>query len=150
MNDAGKIAVQSQYLNHEISMKVYEYQPHIWAAWVCASFVTLSEGLNNYMVQRRYNERWRESFDDCYNEPPPVLHRGGIEDCGKWRKFRNVVVSQIRREVAIFSCFDSIVEGAKHYPKDCRHCYIRADKWIDKVNGQSRRVENMPEFTSFL
>ncbi|KAF8234764.1 hypothetical protein L208DRAFT_1259924, partial [Tricholoma matsutake] len=75
------------------------------------------------------------------------VHRGGNEDCGKWRKFRNVVVAQVKREIAVFSSFDRIVEYAKHYLKDCRHCCIRADRWIGQVQGH---VWDMPKFTSFL
>ena len=87
-------------------------------------------------------------FDDCYNEPSPVLHRGGVVDCKLWRKFRHVVVSQVKREVVIFSSFDSIVEGAKHHLKDCRHCCIRADNWTGRVHRQN--WEDMPKFTFFL
>lgn len=129
MDDAALIAVQNKSWNREISMRLYEYHPDIQVAWP------------------RFNEHWRDSFNICYNEPHPVLHPGGKEDCGKWRKFRNVVVAQVKREIAVFSSFDGIVEGAKHYLKDCRHCCIRADRWIGQVQG---RVWDMPKFTSFL
>ena len=64
-----------------------------------------------------------------------------------WRKFRNVVVSQVKREMAVFSSFGSIVEDAKHYLKDCRHCCIRADNWACRV---PRHMGDVPKFTSFL
>lgn len=73
-----------------------------------------------------------------------------MEVCGKWWKFRNVVVNQVVREAAIFSNFGGIVEGAKHYLKDCRYCFIRADKWVGNVQGHSRDLEAMPDFSSFL
>ena len=37
-----------------------------------------------------------------------------------------MVVSQVRREVAIFSKSGSIVDGAKHHLKDCRYCRMRS------------------------
>jgi len=129
MDDAGLIAVENKYCSRQIQNELW-YQPDIQSAW------------------RRYNEHWLNLFDDCYNDPPPVLHRGGMADCGLWRKFRNVVVSQVKREKAIFSSFDRIVEGAKHYLKDCRHCRIRADKWTGRVHGHM--WEDEPKFTLFL
>ncbi|KAF8960318.1 hypothetical protein BDZ97DRAFT_1317336 [Flammula alnicola] len=101
------------------------------------------------VMQCRYTEHWLSSFDDCYNEPPPVLHRGGKDYCPMWRKFRNVVVAQVKRETAIFSSFGRIVESEKRHLKDCRHCIIRADKWTDKVQRHIWDAEDSP-FTSFL
>ena len=53
----------------------------------------------------------------------------------------------MRREVAIFSMFDSIVEGEKHRLNDCRHCCIRADNWRKRVRGEPTGTRS---FTSFL
>jgi hypothetical protein len=54
----------------------------------------------------------------------------------------------VKREIVIFSSFDSIVEDAKHYLKDCHDCCIRADGWKGRVHG---RAWDIPlEFISFL
>jgi len=128
MDDAGLIAVQNKYSTRQIPIGLCN-RPDIQSAWC------------------RYSEHWVDLFDDCYNEPPPVLHPGAMKDCGKWRKFRSVVVSQVKHEIAIFSSFEGIVEGAKHYLKDCRHCCIRANHWTGRV---CRYSQDMPKFTSFL
>jgi len=101
-------------------------------------------------MQRRYTEYWFNLFDDCYQDPPPVLHPGAMESCKMWRKFKNVVVAQVKREIAIFSSFGSIVEDAKDYLKDCRHCGIRADRWTERVQRHIVRREGTKPFTSFL
>ena len=48
------------------------------------------------------------------------------------------------------SRFDDIVEGAKQYLKDCRHCGIRADKWTERVLRHISIRERMTPFTAFL
>ena len=101
-------------------------------------------------MQRRYNEYWLGLFDDCYDEPPTVMHPGGTPNCNKWRKFANIVRSQVKHEIEIFSEFDEIVEGKKHYLDDCRHCGIRADMWTRKVQRQISIGEYMTPFTTFL
>jgi len=128
MDDAGLIAVQKKYSTRQIHFFLCN-RPDMHSAWC------------------RYSEHWLGLFDDSYNEPPPVLHPGGMEDCGKWGKFRNAVVSQVKSEVARFSSFEGIVEGENHYVKDCRHCCIRANIWTGTVCRYSR---DMPKFTSFL
>ena len=65
-----------------------------------------------------------------------------------WQKFGDVVVSQVKHELVIFSSFGSIAEGVKHYLKDCCHCHIRVDNWMCRVHGHM--WEDKPMFTSFL
>ncbi|KDR73372.1 hypothetical protein GALMADRAFT_1341949 [Galerina marginata CBS 339.88] len=132
MNDAARIAVQNKYLSNRIPVGLYQ-RPDLQAAW------------------GRYTEHWLGLFDDCYNEPPPVLHRGGEKECRMWRKFRNVVLAQVKREAVIFLSFNGLVDGARHYLKDCRHCGIRADRWTERVRRNAWEVESMGSpFTSFL
>jgi len=128
MDEAGLVAIQDKYCARQIPF-ISCYRPDI--------------------LSRQYSEHWSGLFDACYKEPPPILHRGGEKDCRYWRKFRNVVVSQVRHEVGIFSMFGSIVEGAKYHLKDCRHCNIRANNWVNRVPDIFIR-NNPPRFTSFL
>lgn len=101
-----------------------------------------------WLMQVRYNEYWHDLFADCYAEPSPVLHRGGTQYCIRWRKFYNVVTSQVRREITIFSRFGEIVEEAKGRLRDCRHCEIRADRWTQIV--QRNLYRDRKSFTFFL
>jgi hypothetical protein len=101
-------------------------------------------------MQRRYTEYWFDLYDACYDDPPIVLHPGGMDYCERWRKFRNVVVAQVKRDITIFSRFDGIVDDAKRYLKDCRHCGIRADKWAERVLRHTIDLESRTPFTSFL
>jgi hypothetical protein len=146
MDDAGLIAVQNKHWSQQVPNGLY-HRPDIQAAWVRVFSVLVPPGLT-YVIQCQYQKHWFNLFVDCYDDPPPVLHRGGTEDCKMWRKFRNVVVSQVKREVAIFSSFGSIVDETKHYLKDCRHCCIRADSWTKRVQRHIWEVN--PKLTSFL
>ena len=149
MNDAALIAVQKKHWNYKISAVCN--RPDLQSAWV--SFFPLHcKSRTNFflLMQHQYNDYWHNLFSDCYDEPPPVLHPGGTPYCYRWRKFWNVVTSQVRREITIFSRFDDIVEGAKHYLKDCRHCGIRADRWTERVQRHISIGERMTPFTTFL
>ncbi|KIM41087.1 hypothetical protein M413DRAFT_72405 [Hebeloma cylindrosporum] len=151
MDDAAKIAVQKKYLNSRIAGVCI--RPDLQSAWVRTFPLGHYEpraDLRLFSMQSRYTDYWLGLFSDCYDEPPPVLHPGGTPDCKFWRKFRNVVVSQVRRELTIFSTFDKIVEDAEHHLKDCRHCGICARKWTERVARQHGIGECMTPFTSFL
>jgi hypothetical protein len=149
MDVAARIAVQNKYLSNEI-FKVCNH-PDLQSAWVRV-FPLHCEARTNLclLMQTRYKDYWLDLFSDCYDELPPVLHPGGTPDCIRWRKFRNVVISQVRRELTIFSRFDDIVEGTKHYLRDCRHCGIRADSWTRRVLRHISIGERMTPFTTFL
>jgi len=132
MDDAALIAVQNKYWSNEIFSVC---SPDLRSAW------------------SRYKDHWLRLFSACYDEPQPVLHPGGTPNCIRWWKFRNVVVSQVRLEPAIFSRFYGIVESAKHHLKDCRHCGIRAERWADRVqryNVLGEKGERTTPFTAFL
>lgn len=149
MDDAAIVAVQKKHLNYQIAELCT--RPDLRFAWVRV-FDLYSESKTHFCfsMQRQYTDHWLNLFSDCYDDPPPVLHPGGTPYCNMWRKFRNVVVAQVRREITIFSRFDDIVEGAKHYLKDCRHCGIRADKWTEKVQRHISVGERMTPLTTFL
>jgi hypothetical protein len=133
MDVAARIAVQNNCLSNEI-LNVCNRPDLLQSAWVRV-FLLHCEARTNFclLLQFCYNDYWLDIFSDCSNEPPPVLHPGGTPDCIRWRKFRKVVISQVRHGRAIFSRFDDIVEGTKHYLKNCRHCGIRADRWTERV-----------------
>ena len=153
MDDAALIAVQNKYLRSEIPSVCN--RPELVSAWVRV-YHPLHFELGTkccLLMQYRYQDYWLDLFSYCYNEPSPVLHPGGTPDCKRWRKFRNVTISQVRPELTIFSKFGDIVEGTKDRLKDCYHCGIRADLWVRKVQQRSyigERGERTTPFTTFL
>jgi len=132
MDDAALIAVQYKYWSDEI-FNVCN-RPNLQSAW------------------SQYRDYFLNLFSECYDEPPPVLHPGGTPSCKKWPKFRHMVISNMRRELAIFSKFSDIVESTKHHLGDCRHCGIRADRWTIRVQRRifGEKGEGMTPFTTFL
>lgn len=149
MDDVALIAIQNNHWNNKISLACNP--PDLQEAWVRV-FPLHSESRTKFclLMQSRYNGHWHDLFADCYDEPPPVMHPGAIPSCRKWRRFRHEVTCKVRREIAIFSKFDDIIEGAKHYLKDCRHCGIRADRWTGRVQRHISIEERMTPFTTFL
>jgi hypothetical protein len=134
MDAATRTAIEVKSWNNEIS-EVCNRRSDLQSAWY------------------RYNEYWRSLFEVCYNEPQPILVSGGIPSCQciGWRKFRNVVISQVKREIAIFSKFGNIVDDARYHVKDCGHCDKRADRWKKRVLRQHISIgDSTTPFSTFL
>ena len=152
MNDAALIAVQ----NNNWSNRIFNVcnRPDLKSAWVRV-FPLHCESRTDFclLIQTQYKNYWLNLFSACYDEPPPVMHPGRTLDCIRWRKFRNVVISQVRLELAMFSRFYLMVESTKHYLKGCRHCGIRAERWTDRVqrhNILGAKGERTTPFSAFL
>ncbi|KZT64592.1 hypothetical protein DAEQUDRAFT_732442 [Daedalea quercina L-15889] len=94
-----------------------------------------------------YRENWIEIMRDI-NDPPTVLHKGGLRTCELWYAYYMAVTNDLR------GCGPGEVnEGSRIFGryrgslKGCTHCNIRADKWKRAFEGAP---DKMPSFGSVL
>ena len=82
---------------------------------------------------------------------PPLMHTGGIADCGKWRLFRELVFtrvtvpsSMLKINTIFASCqADEDLSGSE----GCPYCSKTAYNWLSRIKTE---ITYIPPFRTFL
>lgn len=82
------------------------------------------------------------------NDPPEVMHKGGLSSCELWQGYYRRVVQDLRGFGP-----GAVQDGSRAFNryrgslKNCHHCKIRADNWMGRFISAP---ENMPKFSTVL
>ncbi|TFY64772.1 hypothetical protein EVJ58_g2397 [Rhodofomes roseus] len=94
-----------------------------------------------------YRETWNTIIRDV-NDPPAVLHKGGMRTCELWHMYYMAVADDLRAFGP-----GEVQEGGRVFGKyrsslrSCTHCKLRADNWARAFGSAPGR---MPKFSSVV
>ncbi|KAF8055418.1 hypothetical protein FPV67DRAFT_830280 [Lyophyllum atratum] len=96
-----------------------------------------------------YREQWMLILRWLYtDEPPVVLHKGGLRDCESWAPFYWEVLRDVGSALTQLNRFDKVVEDAiDENLDDCSHCTNRARRWSVATFN---KVQSILPFSTFL
>ncbi|TFK34131.1 hypothetical protein BDQ12DRAFT_727172 [Crucibulum laeve] len=98
------------------------------------------------LLWTRYREYYLEIVHTIYaSEPAPVLHPGGIADCGKWSEFHYTMLNKVAGSAEGVSKFSHNLKQLGFMLAGCFHCVQRSENWKHAI---TKRVEKIPAFSS--
>ncbi|KAF4609575.1 hypothetical protein D9613_012231 [Agrocybe pediades] len=107
-----RVQMAARVQHHAVNVFLYSIKHgYMDVADEAGQIVIAGHGMSRYILRvlnprwlstwDRYSEYYRSQFDVYYVEPPPFLHRGGVNFCSAWNKFRNCINSQAPRDTTV-------------------------------------------------
>lgn len=102
---------------------------------------------NLVLMQIQYREHWLEVLFSIFDEPPTVLHRGGLKQCELWSEFSTSVIKRVGGKIGCMENIKKHIESFEPLISDCSYCQIRASMWIGVF---SKKTAAIPKFSTLL